>query len=84
MTYETIRLERDGAVAVIRLSRPERMNAVIEQMYLDLQDALRVQAGVVGNLDGQRAECAFVSGPEQLHHSSLQPHAAAGWLCSAA
>ncbi len=40
MSYETIKLEKSEAVAVIRLSRPERMNAVIEQMYRDLQAAL--------------------------------------------
>jgi enoyl-CoA hydratase len=40
MSYETIALQIDGAVATIRLNRPERMNAVIEEMYLELQDAL--------------------------------------------
>ena len=40
MQFETILYEVDGGVAVIRLNRPHRMNAVIEQMYLDLQRAL--------------------------------------------
>lgn len=44
MSYETILVERDGPVAIVRLNRPERMNAVIEQMYLELQDALRAAA----------------------------------------
>jgi enoyl-CoA hydratase len=51
MTYETIKFERDGAVAVVRLNRPDRMNAVIEQMYRDLQAALRI----VDRDDGLRA-----------------------------
>jgi len=42
LSYETILVQRDGPVAIVRLNRPERMNAVIEQMYLELQDALRV------------------------------------------
>lgn len=40
MDYETIRFTREGPIATIRLHRPERMNAVIEAMYLDIQDAL--------------------------------------------
>jgi len=40
MSYETIRFSVDGAVAVLRLHRPERMNAVIEEMYRELADAL--------------------------------------------
>jgi len=40
MEFETIIYEVDDGVAVIRLNRPHRMNAVIEQMYVDLQHAL--------------------------------------------
>ncbi len=40
MAYETLQVERDGLVLVVRLNRPHRMNAVIEQMYLELQAAL--------------------------------------------
>ena len=40
MAYSTIQLERRGAVATVRLNRPERMNAVIEEMYLEILDAL--------------------------------------------
>lgn len=38
MEYQTIRWERDEAIGIVRLYRPERMNAVTEQMYLELQD----------------------------------------------
>ncbi len=37
---DTVLFERCGAVGLIRLNRPERMNAVIEQMYLDLNTLL--------------------------------------------
>ena len=41
MTYETILYEvREDGVAILRLNRPERMNAVIEQLYLDIQTVL--------------------------------------------
>lgn len=37
---ETVLYEERGSVGVIRLNRPDRMNAVIEQMYLDLLTVL--------------------------------------------
>jgi enoyl-CoA hydratase len=40
MVYGTIRLERDGPIATVRLDRPERMNAVNEEMYVEILDAL--------------------------------------------
>lgn len=40
MAFETLLVERDDQVLIVRLNRPDRMNAVIEQMYLDLQAAL--------------------------------------------
>ena len=40
MSYDTIRYEKRGEIAVIRLHRPERMNAVIEEMYHELDRAL--------------------------------------------
>ncbi len=40
MKLETILYDREGRVGVVRLNRPERMNAVIEQMYYDLQSVL--------------------------------------------
>jgi enoyl-CoA hydratase len=48
MNLETVVYERDEHVGVIRLNRPERMNAVIEQMYLDLQTVLNEVAGDSG------------------------------------
>ncbi len=40
MAYETIEFLKDGTIGIIRLNRPERMNAVIEEMYLEIQDVL--------------------------------------------
>ena len=35
--YETIRIERDGAVVIATLNRPERLNAVSRQMHGELE-----------------------------------------------
>ena len=40
MAFETVLYEKSGFIGIIRLNRPERMNAVIEQMYLDIQSVL--------------------------------------------
>ena len=37
--YANIRLERDGAVTRLVLSRPERRNALTHAMMLELEDA---------------------------------------------
>jgi enoyl-CoA hydratase len=39
-SYETIRLERQGPVALLTLARPHRMNAIDKKMLNELQDAL--------------------------------------------
>lgn len=44
MELATVVYEVDGAVGVLRLNRPERMNAVVEEMYLDVQEALDAAA----------------------------------------
>lgn len=40
MSYRTIEWNVDGPVGTIRLNRPERMNAVVEEMYRELRDVL--------------------------------------------
>src|SRR3989442_13322390 len=37
MEYETLKVDRDGALMVLRFSRPEKKNAINRQMHLDLQ-----------------------------------------------
>lgn len=37
MAYETLLIERDGAVMTVRLNRPDKRNAIGRQMHLDLQ-----------------------------------------------
>ncbi len=45
-TFETIRLERQGAVATITLNRPQRLNAAPPQMFIDLRAALAQLPGL--------------------------------------
>ena len=37
MTYETLKIEREGPLMTVRLNRPDRRNAINRQMHLDLQ-----------------------------------------------
>lgn len=80
MDYQTIKLENEGPVAVIRLNRPTRMNAVIEQMYVELLDAITsvskdnnvravVLTGSVLERDGQQKQ-AFCAGADLKKHST--------------
>ncbi len=39
MSYETLSVERDGAVMTVRFNRPEKRNAINNQMHVELQDA---------------------------------------------
>ena len=41
MDYETLKVERDGAVMTVRLNRPQKRNAINRQMHLDLQSVCR-------------------------------------------
>ena len=45
-TFETIRLEQQGAVATITLNRPQRLNAAPPQMFIDLRAALAQLPGL--------------------------------------
>ena len=39
MQYETISVEREGALMLLRMDRPQKRNAINRQMHLELQDA---------------------------------------------
>ncbi len=41
MTYETLKLEREGPLMTVRLNRPQKRNAISRQMHLDLQAICR-------------------------------------------
>lgn len=82
MSYLTIKLLLDGAVARIALNRPERMNAVSEEMYLELQDALAlisandevrslVLTGCVLRRNGVEKQ-AFCAGADLKEHSAAE------------
>ena len=40
MEYQTIQYSKEENIGIVRLNRPERMNAVIEEMYEELQDLM--------------------------------------------
>ena len=42
MEYTTIEYRQEDNIGIIRLNRPQRMNAVIEEMYIEIQEALKV------------------------------------------
>ena len=47
-SLENVQLERDGFVAVVRVNRPAKLNALDEQSYLGLR-----KAGAIGLAYGQ-------------------------------
>ncbi len=80
MAYETIILEQISGAGIIRLNRPEVMNAVSEEMYLDLIRALDeihddenirsvILTGSVSIKDGKEKQ-AFCAGADLKKHSS--------------
>jgi 2-(1,2-epoxy-1,2-dihydrophenyl)acetyl-CoA isomerase len=79
--YETIELERRGAAAIIRLNRPEALNAWNAAMSDELLDAVRA----VGADDDVRAVCvtgagrAFSSGAD-LRDMASRPLTEEGWI----
>ena len=79
MSYNTITYTRDGRVGIIRLNRPERMNAVNEEMYRELQDVLRVSSDdgirslvLTGSVlkKGNSEKQAFCAGADLKKHAS--------------
>jgi enoyl-CoA hydratase len=80
MNFTTIEYLTDGNIGIIRLNRPERMNAVIEEMYLEIQDALKcahsddaIRALILtGSVlkKGDVKKQAFCAGADLKRHSS--------------
>jgi enoyl-CoA hydratase/carnithine racemase len=80
-TYESIRVERQGAVAHLQLNRPERINALGKAMLLEIHDALdalEADAEVrVIVLSG--AGRGFSSGFDLKEQMARKPEGAAVW-----
>jgi len=80
MSYDTIKFLKQGSVGVIQLNRPERMNAVIEEMYREIQDVLKSaqDSGDIRSLiltgsvlkKGDVVKQAFCAGADLKKHSS--------------
>mgnify|MGYP002640554814 CR=1 FL=1 len=78
---ETLNFTQEGEVAILRLQRPHRMNAVTEQMYEELQSTLAAAAAdddiravvLTGSTaerpDGTRRE-AFCAGADLKEHAA--------------
>ncbi|NBC20519.1 MAG: enoyl-CoA hydratase [Alphaproteobacteria bacterium] len=85
--YETIKLEKDGAVAVLTLHRPEKMNAFTGQMMYEMMDAFDqtdadddIRAVIVTG-HGDRAFCAgadLSSGAETFDYDARAETGEAG------
>jgi enoyl-CoA hydratase len=80
-TYQTIRLERSGAVALLTLARPERLNAIDKRMLGELQHALdaverddEVRALVVKGAGGN-----FSSGFDLKEQMEVRPTGVDAW-----
>src|SRR5271165_4319391 len=79
--YQTIRLQRSGAVAVLTLSRPQRLNAIDRQMLGELQHCLddverdeEVRVLVVTGAGGN-----FSSGFDLKEQMEAQPSGVPAW-----
>jgi len=76
MPYETVRLERDGNVAVITINRPDKLNALNPQVCRDLLGALNEAAcdDAVGAIVLTGAgDKAFVAGADIAAMSKMSP-----------
>src|SRR5690349_11965888 len=80
-SYDSIRIERDGAVAHLQLNRPERINALGKAMLLEIHDALDaleadadVRAIVLSG-----AGRGFSSGFDLKEQMARRPEGAAVW-----
>ena len=80
-SYDSIRIERDGAVAHLQLNRPERINALGKAMLLEIHDALdtletdaQVRAIVLSG-----AGRGFSSGFDLKEQMARRPEGAAVW-----
>lgn len=76
---ETLRVERDGAVAILELNRPERLNAFSLQMGRELLEALREVASdpTIGSVVLTGAGRAFSAGAD-IKGEGMEAHPTTG------
>lgn len=82
MNYQTIEYKRHDQIGIIKLNRPERMNAVIEAMYEEIQDILKQTAEdglvrvliITGSIlrKGDKIKQAFCAGADLKEHATGQ------------
>lgn len=80
MHYETIVYIKNENIGTLKLNRPERMNAVIEKMYLEIQEALNIASSdsevrvliLTGSVlrKGNTEKQAFCAGADLKKHGS--------------
>jgi enoyl-CoA hydratase len=80
LNYQTIKYEKEQRIGIIRLFRPERMNAVNETMYREIQEVLRqvdpddnIRALIItGSVlkRGDEEKQAFCAGADLKEHSA--------------
>lgn len=66
MTFETIIVEREGAVGIIRLNRPQALNALSRQLIAEMNGALDVfeADNAIGSIILTGSETAFAAGAD--------------------
>ena len=80
MSYDTIEYQVEDNLGILKLNRPERMNAVIEEMYEEIQEVLRLAGAneqirvliLTGSVlkKGDVLKQAFCAGADLKKHSS--------------
>lgn len=80
MKYQTLLFDVRGTIGIIRLNRPDRMNAVIEGMYLELRDVFgrirndnQVRAVILTGtvrIKDEKSRQVFCAGADLKEHGS--------------
>ncbi len=80
MDFTTIKYQHSDGIGIITLNRPERMNAVIEEMYLEIKEALltaredvNIRALIIAGssiMKNGKLKQAFCAGADLKKHSS--------------
>jgi enoyl-CoA hydratase len=77
--YENVKLERDGAIALITIDRPKALNALNSRTLTELEQVLEVLSldrGIRAVIVTGSGEKAFVAGADIAEMSTLHPESA--------